>query len=208
MFAERNNINLIIENQYFGCIEYYFSLYKFSNIKIEQFETWQKMSFRNRCVILGANGLINLTIPLENGRDQKRLIRDVKINNLDTWQKQHWRSIFSSYGKSPFFEYYRDFLETFYAKKYVYLFDMNLDLLFWLQQKLKIEGKIELTASFQKSYAQDYADYRNKWLPNNFQSGPFSVKYQQVFEEKWGFQPNLSILDYMFNAGPDLKSAL
>ena len=93
--------SLIIENQYFGCVDYYLTLYKHSNSIIEQYESWQKMSFRNRCVILGANGMMNLTIPLENGRDQKCLIKEVKINNREDWQKQHWRSIFSSYGKSP-----------------------------------------------------------------------------------------------------------
>ena len=185
------NRTLIVENQYFGCIEYYLSLYKYSNIKIEQCESWQKMSFRNRCVILGANGLINLTIPLENGRDQKCLLRDVKINNQDEWQKQHWRSIFSSYGKSPFFEFYSDWLEIFYQKKFIYLFDLNLEILFWLKQSLKISGNIELTDTFENSYPDNFSDCRNEWLPKNFQSNTFHVKYSQVFEGKWKFQNNL-----------------
>ena len=151
-----NNINsLIIENQYFGCVDYYLSLFKFSNIIIEQYESWQKMSFRNRCVIQGANGMINLTIPLENGRDQKCLIKEVKINNREDWQKQHLRSIFSSYGKSPFFEFYRDWLESFYQKKQSYLFDMNLEILFWLKDRLKIQGAISLSDTFAKEYPEE-----------------------------------------------------
>ncbi len=202
-----NNINsLIIENQYFGCVDYYLSLFKFSNIIIEQYESWQKMSFRNRCVIQGANGMINLTIPLENGRDQKCLIKEVKINNREDWQKQHLRSIFSSYGKSPFFEFYRDWLESFYQKKQSYLFDMNLEILFWLKDRLKIQGAISLSDTFAKEYPEEVADLRNRWLPKNFQEGKGQIRYNQVFEEKLGFQPNLSILDLLFNCGPDLKS--
>ena len=200
------NNSLIIENQYFGCVNYYLSLYKFSNITIEQYESWQKMSFRNRSVILGANGLINLTIPLENGRDQKCLIKEVKINNREDWQKQHWRSIFSSYGNSPFFEFYRDWLESFFQKKQFYLFDMNLEILFWLKARLKIPGEIRLSDSFVKEYPEGAIDLRNRWLPKNFQEGEGPILYNQVFEEKTGFQPNLSILDLLFNCGPDLKS--
>ena len=156
------NSNLIIENQYFGCINYYLMLYKYSNIGIEQYESWQKMSFRNRCVILGTNGLIHLTVPLENGRDQKCLIKEVRINNRDAWQKQHWRSIFSCYGKSPFFEFYRDWVELFYQKKHTYVFDMNLEILFWLKERLKIQGLISLTDSFLKEYPTDITDLRNR----------------------------------------------
>ena len=198
--------SLVIENQYFGCVNYYLTLFKHSNIIIEQYESWQKMSFRNRCVILGANGMMNLTIPLENGRDQKCLIKEVKINNREDWQKQHWRSIFSSYGKSPFFEFYRDWLESFFQKKQVFLFDMNLEILLWLKARLKIPGEIRLSDSFVKEYPEGVRDLRNRWLPNNFQEGEGQIRYNQVFEEKTGFQPNLSILDLLFNCGPDIIS--
>ncbi|MDE3144336.1 MAG: WbqC family protein [Bacteroidota bacterium] len=199
---------ILIENQYFGCVNYYSNLYKFSNILIEQYESWQKMSFRNRCVILGANGLIDLTVPLENGREQKKMIRDVKIDNHTLWQKQHWRSISSCYGKSAFFEFYKDWLESFYEKKFVYLFDMDLEILFWLKSLLKIKAEIEMTDSFIKKYQEDIVDLRNKWLPKNFQSSPNKICYNQVFEAKQAFQPNLSILDILFCEGPNAKNIL
>ena len=206
MNVNKINNSLIIENQYFGCINYYLMLFKYSNIRIEQYENWQKMSFRNRCVILGANGLINLTVPLENGRDQKCLIKEVRINNRDAWQKQHWRSIFSCYGKSPFFEFYRDWVELFYQKKHTYLFDMNLEALFLLRDRLKISGTISFTGSYSENSGPDINDCRNKWLPKNFQEGKEWIRYNQVFEHKFGFQPNLSILDFLFNCGPDFRS--
>ncbi len=199
---------ILIENQYFGCVSYYSSLYKFSNILIEQCESWQKMSFRNRCMILGANGLIDLTVPLQNGREQKKMIRDVKIDNHSLWQKQHWRSISSCYGKSAFFEFYKDWLESFYEKKFVYLFDMDLEILFWLKSLLKIKAEIEMTDSFIKEYPEDTIDLRNKWLPKNFQSSSNNIHYNQVFETRNGFQPNLSVLDILFCEGPNAKSIL
>lgn len=208
MLLERNNNKILIENQYFGCVNYYSSLYKFSNILIEQYESWQKMSFRNRSVILGVNGLIDLTVPLENGRDQKKLIRDVKIDNLSLWQKQHWRSVSSCYGKSPFFEFYKDWLESFYEKKFIYLFDMNLEILFWLKDILKIRAEILLTDSFIKNYPEDFVDLRNKWLPKNFQSAKNNICYNQVFEAKHEFQSNLSVLDILFCEGPNAKNIL
>lgn len=208
MEFENIKYKILVENQYFGCINYYSSLYKFSNALIEQYESWRKMSFRNRCVILGANGLIDLTVPLENGRDQKKLIKDVKIDNSSAWQKQHWRSISSCYGKSAFFEFYKDRLEAFYKKKFIYLFDMNLEILFWLKSILKIEAEIAMTDSFIKIYPAAIIDLRNKWLPKNYQSSSHQIFYNQVFETKNKFQPNLSILDILFCEGPNAKNIL
>ena len=83
---------------------------------------------------------------------------------------------------------------------------MNLEILFWLKDRLKIQGAISLSDTFAKEYPEEVADLRNRWLPKNFQEGKGQIRYNQVFEEKLGFQPNLSILDLLFNCGPDLKS--
>ena len=89
-------MNLITDIQYFPSIIFYKNSYKFTHIVIEQCETWQKMSFRNRSQIAGAEGVIDLSIPLVNGRDQKALIRDVRIADSLPWQAQHWKTIVSS----------------------------------------------------------------------------------------------------------------
>lgn len=194
---------LVIENQYFSCTNYYLTLFRSADIRIESCESYRKMSFRNRCVLAGSNGLVQLSVPLQNGRDQKRLFKDVKIDHYSAWQRQHWHTIFSCYGKSPFFEFYRDEVEKFFLKNYVYLFDLNIELLNWLTKTLKLPGTISLTDSFIKSYPPAINDARDRWLPNNFQQGGYLVKYSQVFEDRIGFQPNLSILDLLFCEGPE-----
>src|SRR5471030_1767343 len=118
MKSQLINSKIIIENQYFMNIDCIYQLFKFSNVEIEQYECYQKMSFRNRCMMAGANGLIQLSVPLENGRGQKCPVRDVRINYAENWQKQHWRTLFSCYGNAPFFEFYRDWLEAFYQKEF------------------------------------------------------------------------------------------
>lgn len=111
------NETLLVDIQYFGTINWIFTSFQYSNIEIEQYETYQKMSFRNRCVVLGGNGPVNLSVPLEKGRGQKTLMKDVKICWRGNWQVQHWRTIESGYNRSPFFDYYRDGLWDLLQKK-------------------------------------------------------------------------------------------
>src|SRR6202000_2717684 len=99
-------MNLISDIQYFAPVIFYKISYKFSYITFEQCETYQKMSFRNRCRIAGAEGPIDLSIPLVKGRDQRSLTRDVRIADDLDWQGQHWKTIASCYSRSPFFEFY------------------------------------------------------------------------------------------------------
>ena len=193
---------IVIENQYFSCVNYYSSLFVHSDIKIEACEHYRKMSFRNRCVVAGSNGLINLSVPLENGRDQKGMIKEIRIDNWDKWQRQHWHTIFSCYGNSPFFEFYGDEVEKLFLKKFDYLFDLNMEMLNWLTKTIKLPGQISLTDTFCKSYPSEVDDARNRWLPKNFQQEKNPIRYTQVFEEKIKFQPNLSILDLLFCEGP------
>lgn len=198
------NNSIIIDNQYFGCLNYYSNLIKQTNIKIEQFENWEKRSFRNRCVVAGSNGLIHLTVPIEKGRDQKGLYKDIRINNRENWQQQHWRTLFSCYGKSPFFEYYRFWLEDFFTKqKFEFLFDMNLEAMKWVLKILKSDSLLQLTDVYRQNTDLSFVDYRNKWKPKNFQQGKSNVEYFQLFSEKMGFQSNLSILDLLFCEGPN-----
>jgi hypothetical protein len=203
-----NSKTLIVDNQYFACINYYLSLFASSDVKIEAFENYRKMSFRNRCVVTGSNGLICLSVPLKNGRDQKRLIREVKIDNRQKWQRQHWHTLFSCYGKSPFFEFYRDAVELFFKKEFTYLFDLNLEILDWFRQTIKVPSEINLTGEFIDNYPPEIKDDRHRWLPKNFQEDKNFVKYNQVFEDRTAFQPNLSILDILFCEGPETNSIL
>jgi hypothetical protein len=200
--------NLIIENQYFGTINYVITLFQFSNIKIEQYETYQKMSFRNRCVVAGSNGLVNLSVPLEKGRSQRQLMKDVRISLTDNWRIQHLRTIESCYNRAPFFEFYRDGVWALLEKEETFLLDMNLRILEWLKKTFKLTATISLTENYMKHYSGDWTDCRNHILPKNYLSEPINVRYTQVFEDRLGFLPNLSILDMLFCSGPEAKSLL
>ena len=199
---------LIIEYQYFGTISAINTLFQLSNIEFEVCETFQKMSFRNRMVVAGSNGLVHLSVPLEKGRDQKQLIKDIRISYSLPWQQQHWRTIESCYNRSPFYEYYRDWLETFFTRKPVFLLDLNREILEWLVKVLKPSGRVSETQDFILEYPAGVTDLRSRWLPKNFQDEGSAIRYLQVFEDRIGFQPNLSILDLLFCTGPQAHSLL
>jgi hypothetical protein len=198
----------LIDNQYFGCVNWTGLLFNETNIKIEQFDCFEKMSFRNRCVILGGNGPIHLSVPIAGGRNKKQLAKEVRIDNKERWQKQHWRTIVSCYGRSPFFEFYSHSVEKFFLKEYSFLWDLNWDILQWLIKMLKVKHNIGVSDSYEKVFEGDVVDCRNRWMPKNFQQENAGIRYKQVFEDKVGFQPNISILDLLFCEGPNAANLL
>ena len=190
-------MNLLSELQYFPPIIFYKNSFEYSNIVFEQYEFYQKMSFRNRMLIAGAHGIISLSIPLEEGRDQKKLIRDIKIDNRQPWQKQHWRSIISCYNHSPWFEYYREDLSDLYETSFEFLLDWNLACFDWTAKILAWPVGVSFTESYVEEYdSAQWLDLRNKILPKNYKNFE-PTRYRQVFEERTGFFPNLSILDLL-----------
>ena len=192
-------MNQLIEIQYFGCICYYISVIKRKYIILEQFETYQKMSYRNRCQVLGPVKVLDLTVPLLGGRDQKSAIIDIRIDNQQRWQMQHWRTLESCYNKSAFFLHYRADLQNLLFASYESLWQLNVATISWVLKKLKASVAITYTESYEKWPAGDCADFRNKFLPANRKQYELSA-YQQVFEKP--FETNLSILDLLFNLGP------
>ncbi|MBS1661955.1 MAG: WbqC family protein [Bacteroidetes bacterium] len=200
-------MNLIIDLQYFATINLYEISNKFLHIVFEQCEYYQKTSFRNRCQIAGADGVINLSIPLEKGRDQKTLMKDVRIADTLPWQAQHWKTIVSCYNRSPWFEHYRDDLEGLYKTRYDFLVDWNLACFEWTVKVLRMPVQVSLTKEYRKVYAPgEGEDWRNKFLPKNREmDGP---RYRQVFEERTGFISGLSILDLLFCEGRNASGHL
>src|SRR5580704_3578670 len=132
-------MNLIIDIQYFPPIILYKSLYKFSNIVFDQYETYQKMGFRNRCQVAGAEGVVDLSVPLLKGRGQKTLVRDVRISDRQPWEAQHRKTIVSCYSRSPWFDHYRDGLEALYLRRFEFLLDWNLACFDWTVRVLGLE---------------------------------------------------------------------
>ena len=186
---------------YLGPVAYYSAILQSEEIFIETKEHFIKQSFRNRCTIMGANGSQTLTIPKERKSSDKTLISDISISNQDNWQKSHWQSIVSAYNSSPFFEYYKDELFPFYNTKHSTLFDFNLKLSKTILELMQVEKKLNFTSKFQKE--SNRLDFRSsKFILKN------QEEYQQVFCEKYSFIPNLSILDVLFNLGPETTSYL
>ncbi|MDO7541989.1 MAG: WbqC family protein [Flavobacteriales bacterium] len=169
------------------------------NVIVQTGAQYQKQTFRNRTIIAGANGVLNLSIPIEHGSKYKKLIdKEVKIAYEENWQQNHWKSFVSAYSSSPFFEFYQDDLKPIFFKKHEKLVDYNMSLLTLILEWLEIETKIT-TRSKQDAYNpfSDALVSSKAKLPLNF------PKYIQVFEAKLGFHPNLNALDLLSNLGPE-----
>ena len=196
-------MKLVTDIQYFPSFIFYKNSYEFTHIVIEQCETWQKMSFRNRCQIAGAEGVIDLSIPLVNGRDQKALIRDVRIADSLPWQATHWKTIVSCYNRSPWFAFYCDELEELYRRRFGFLLDWNWHCLEWSFRVLGMTPELSRTEEYRRWYEPGEAvDQRGVLLPKSRENwGTDGPRYHQVFEERTGFLPGLSILDLLFCEG-------
>jgi len=196
-------MNYIIDNEYFPDYTLFKRLGHNSNCIIEQYVPYRKLSFSNRCTLPGANGLINLSVPLQKGRDQKTLLKEVRIANLDPWQARHWKTITACYNRSPWFDYFRDGLETLYKKKMDFLVDWNQECFIWASENLSLNLQISFTESFQATYPSDtHTDLRTRsnTVGRNQQMSP-GDQYTQVFEERLGFISGLSVIDRIFCDG-------
>lgn len=196
---------LLIELPYLGNLAFYKLLTNFDEILLERHESFEKASFRNRCEIVGPNGKLVLSIPVIGGKHRKQYYKETKICYDHTWLKDHWNGFCSCYRRSPYFEFYEDKLETIFEKEHEYLYDFNLELFYLTMNLLKLDIKVSLTETYEKEL-DIYEDYRDFFLPRRKQTAP--VKYMQVFQDRTGFINNLSILDLLFNEGPNAINVL
>ena len=186
-----------LSTAYLAPVEYYIALVNAEIIIIEQHEHYNKQSYRNRCSIATPNGVMDLCIPVE--KKGKELIRDIRISGHTDWQTNHWRSIVTSYNSSPFFEYYKDDLQPFYERKWNFLWDFNFEIQAKILELLDVEPNIYLSEKFEMKIENSF-DFRNIIHPK-IESNVLFKKYYQVFDQKFGFLKNLSILDLLFNMG-------
>lgn len=199
-----------LSTAYLGNVEYFSKLVSAEKVFIEQYEHYQKQSYRNRCCIMAANGMLSLTIPIEKMHGVKMSIRDVRIDYQRKWQQNHWRALISAYSSAPFFEYYADDILPFYTKKEPFLFDFNYRLTELMLDLIHQPSSICLTENYYSGSSQ--FDYRQRIHPK-VQSAEQDVvflpkPYFQVFAVRYGFIPNLSIVDLLFNEGPNALSIL
>lgn len=190
-------MKISIEPQYFPPVNFFSYLSPESNDIFLICEEYKKMTFRNRCVIAGANGPINLTVPIEGGREQHTLFNDVKIDNRQKWQSEHWKSLCACYNHSPWFEHYRDSLAVLFRQKFELLIDLNVSTFKWIISELKLPVSIQIFTDRKEADL----DLINKFSPRNLKNEQPVIRYQQIFEERTGFLPHLSILDLLFCSG-------
>lgn len=183
---------------YAGSVWYWKQLAVYPQVIFDRHYFFQKQSYHNRCHIAGPNGKQLLTIPTA-GSHFKKPFNEVEISYSEPWQKIHWNAIKAAYGSSPFFEHYDYLLEPFYQKQVRFLADFNLLFTQWLMQQLKLKPHYSLSESVISHPALN--DYRTVFTAKKEPLISFK-RYPQVFEHKYGFIPNLSVLDTLFNQGP------
>lgn len=192
-----------LSTAYLAPVEYYMQMKLFSKTVIESHCNYIKQTYRNRCIIASANGLQTLSIPIEKPDTLKCLTRDIRIAEHGNWQHLHWNAIRSAYNSTPFFEYYEHEFVPFYEKRYDFLFDFNESLREVLFNLLDIETKVVYSSEYKTNFLSSETDYRELIHPKK---KPVTISfnpYYQVFESKFGFQSNLSIIDLLFNMGPE-----
>jgi len=193
----------LLQTTYFGPIQWYQKLYRYDHCLIEQYDSYQKQTYRNRCVIATANGLQALTMPVE-GTGEKCLVKDLRISDHNNWRRIHWNALMSAYSESPFFDYYADDIHPFFEKRYDFLIDFNEAIRQKVCELMDIHPNVSYTSDF-RHQTSDIVDFREVINAKHPQAdADFQPqRYWQVFEGKHGFQANLSILDLLFNTGPE-----
>lgn len=202
---------VLLTSAYLAPVQYYTKLYAAPRILEERYDHYVKQTYRNRCIIAGPNGTQALSLPIEHTELEKPCTRDIRLSDHGKWQHLHWNALVSSYDNSPYFEYYADDFRPFYEKKYDYLVDFNEGLRETVCNLLDLHPHIELTASYIKPDTLDADDFRETIRPKvdyTSDSSFRAVPYYQVFSQKHGFLPNLSILDLLFNMGPESRLVL
>ena len=214
----------LLSSTYFGPIQWYQKLNRYDECLIERHESFIKQTYRNRMIIPTTNGPLSLTIPTNH--DISLSMKDIRISDHANWRHVHWNALLSAYGESPFFEYYQDDIRPFYEKKYEFLFDFNMETTEKMIELLDIRPKISVTDEYVLSEerrvkseefnglanhkvqssnlkVQSIVDFRDAIRPKKPLPDPEfeSKRYYQVYEQKYGFQPNMSILDLLFNEG-------
>ena len=212
----------LLSSTYFGPIQWYQKLNRYDECLIERHESFIKQTYRNRMLIPTTNGPLALTIPTNH--NTSLAMKDIRISDHANWRHVHWNALLSAYGESPFFEYYQDDIRPFYEKKYEFLFDFNMEITEKMIELLDIRPKISITNEYflseerkvkseefnsftnhkvESKEVQNIVDFREAIRPKKpLLDAEFeSKRYYQVYEQKFGFQPNMSILDLLFNEG-------
>lgn len=188
---------------YFPSILQYAKMLASNKLVFEIHDHYQKQTYRNRCYILGANGKQLLNVPISK-KSGKQLTKDIVVNYAENWQKEHLKSLISAYKSSPFFEFYIDDFMPVFNQKEKYLVDLNIKIFQLVNEALQVKIPFQLSNEYQTENNSDYRKLVQAKIKSNVDF-PF---YIQVFQDKHPFMPNLSILDLLFNLGPNTEMYL
>ena len=195
----------LLASTYFGPVQWYQKLNQSDCCLIERHDHFVKQTYRNRCVIATTSGLQVLTVPIERYEGAHCEMRDIRISDHGSWRHLHWNALQSAYGESPFFEFYADDLRPFFERRWEFLFDFNTAITRKMCELLDIHPQIAFTEVYASAEKEGVTDFRDAIRPKHPlpDDGFRPRRYYQVYEQKHGFQPNLSILDLLFNEGPE-----
>jgi hypothetical protein len=200
---------LLLSTAYFPPAEYFWLITRSSKVLIEKWENFHKQTYRNRCVIMGANGPLTLIVPVVRGSIHKTALRDLCIDNTQHWKELHLRSITSACSTAPFFDFYYDIIRNVINKQHKFLLDLNREALLAMNDAIGIISDISYTDEF---LPEQYgiADYRYRITPKKQSDieGYSDVPYIQIFRERFGYIPCLSIIDVLLNNGPGTRALL
>lgn len=196
---------ILLSTAYLPPISYLKSCISAGNVIIESKEHFIKQTYRNRCNIYGANGLLSLVIPIHHHNLKECPIDEVTMANEEGWKKNHWRSITSAYGQSPFFEFYEEDLVKLFNTGETNLLNFNTECLRLIFKLLKLPLSLDMTDEYAEMAGVQ--DFRNRFHPKITSTEVFP-RYYQVFENRHGFKANLSIIDLICNLGPESRNYL
>jgi hypothetical protein len=197
---------ILLSSHYFPCITYFACLVNSNRSIIDFGEYFVKQSYRNRCLIYSANGVLPLSIPVE--KKGKTYMTKVGIDTNSDWKTLHWRAISSAYNSSPFFEFYSDDLKEVFFTEHNSLIEFNTCLLFHICKEIGMSNKLETNSTYINAEDRDM-DLRSTLNPKSKSDIVIELpRYIQIFEAKHGYIENLSILDLLFHEGPETYNYL